>query len=429
MNYTQNEKIMQVKNSTLVVGVDIAKNKHAARAFNFRGIEYDKAIFFENNEAGFKKLLHWIRKISEKGNKTDVIVGMEPTGHYWFALEEYLRRKTDFLRVVVNPAHVKRIKTLDDNSPTKTDKKDAKVIAKLVVEGRYSVPHMPEKEYADLRVAMSHRERLVKDIIDLSNKVQQLLDKYFPEYKKVFKKWDGKASVAVLKELFLPELILEKTDEEIVEVFRKGANRAVGIKRARKLKKAALNSIGIREGGEFTRFELRNLLEQYELLNKQKDLLEEKVEKLLESMPEAKYMESVKGVGFMTVAGFIAEVGDVNNYDHPKQIQKLAGLNLKENSSGKHQGQTRITKRGRPKLRALLYRVMMPMLANNLEFKKLHEYYTTRRDNPLKKKQSMIALACKLIRIFFALGQKHVMYDGGKLMNDIERNLSLQEVA
>jgi transposase len=429
MNYTQNEKIMQVKNSTLVVGVDIAKNKHAARAFNFRGIEYDKAIFFENNEAGFKKLLHWIRKVSEEENKTDVIVGMEPTGHYWFVLEEYLRRKTDFLRVVVNPAHVKRIKTLDDNSPTKTDKKDAKVIAKLVVEGRYSIPHMPEKEYADLRVAMSHRERLVKDIIDLSNKVQQLLDKYFPEYKTVFKKWDGKASVAVLKELFLPELILKKTDEEIVEIFKKGANRAVGIKRARKLKKAALNSVGIKEGAEFARFELNNILEQFELLKKQLELLEEKVEKLLENMEEAKYMESVKGVGVITVAGFIAEVGDINNYEHPKQIQKLAGLNLKENSSGKHQGQTRITKRGRPKLRALLYRVMMPMLTNNKEFKMLHEYYTTRRDNPLKKKQSMIALSCKLIRIFFALGQKNVMYDGKKLMNDIERNLSLQEVA
>ncbi|TDP26976.1 IS110 family transposase [Halanaerobium congolense] len=429
MNYTQNKKIMQVKVSTLVVGVDIAKNKHAARAFNFRGIEYDKAIFFENNEAGFKKLLHWIKKVSEKENKTNVIVGMEPTGHYWLPLEEYLRRKTDFLRVVVNPAHVKKSKSLDDNSPTKTDRKDAKVIAKLVIDGRYSVPHMPEKEYADLRVAMTHRERLVKDIVNLSNKIQQLIDKYFPEYSTVFKKWDGKASAAVLKELFLPELILEKTEEEIVEIFRKGANRAVGIKRARKLKKAALSSIGIKEGGEFARLELNNLIEQYELLTKQKELLEEKVEKLLENMEEAKYMESVMGVGLITVAGFIAEIGDINDYDHPKQIQKLAGLNLKEHSSGKHLGQTRITKRGRPKLRALLYRVMLPILANNQEFKQLHEYYTTRRDNPLKPKQSMIALACKLIRIFFALGQKHVMYDGEKLMNDIERNLNLQEAA
>lgn len=429
MNYTQNKKIMQVKVSTLVVGLDIAKNKHAARAFNFRGIECDKVIFFENNEAGFKKLLHWIKKISEKENKTDVIVGMEPTGHYWLPLEEYLRRKTNFLIVVVNPAHVKKSKSLDDNSPTKTDRKDAKVIAKLVIEGRYSVPHMPEKEYADLRVAMTHRERLVKDIVNLSNKVHQLIDKYFPEYPTVFKKWDGKASVAVLKELFLPELILEKNEKEIVEVFKKGANRAVGIKRARKLKKAALNSVGIKEGAEFARFELNNILEQFDLLKKQLELLEEKVEKLLENMPEAKYMESVKGVGLITVAGFIAEVGDVNNYDHPKQIQKLAGLNLMENSSGKHLGQTRITKRGRPKLRALLYRVMLPILAKNQEFKQLHEYYTTRKNNPLKPKQSMIALACKLIRIFFALGQKHVMYDGEKLMNDIERNLDLQEAA
>ncbi len=221
MNYTQNEKIMQVKNSTLVVGVDIAKNKHAARAFDFRGIEYDKAIFFENNEAGFKKLLHWIKKVSEKENKTDVIIGMEPTGHYWLALEEYLRRKTDFMRVVVNPAHVKKSKSLDDNSPTKTDRKDAKVIAKLVVEGRYSIPHMPVKEYAEIRVAMTHRERLVKDTINISNKVQQLIDKYFPEYETVFKSWDGKASIAVLKEIFLPEMIVDKTEKEIVEIFKK----------------------------------------------------------------------------------------------------------------------------------------------------------------------------------------------------------------
>jgi len=429
MNYTQNEKIMQVKNSTLVVGVDIAKSKHAARAFDFRGIEYDKAIFFENNEAGFKKLLHWIKIVSEKEDKTDVIIGMEPTGHYWLALEEYLRRNTDFMRVVVNPAHVNKSKSLDDNSPTKTDRKDAKVIAKLVVEGRYSIPHMPVKEYAEIRVAMTHRERLIKNIINISNKVQQLIDKYFPEYENVFKNWDGKASIAVLKEIFLPESIVDKTEKEIVEIFKKGANRAVGIKRARKLKKAALNSIGIKEGGEFAQLELRNLLEQFELLNKQKELLEEKVEKLLENMEEAKYMESVKGVGLITVAGFIAEVGDINNYSHPKQIQKLAGLNLKEHSSGKHKGQTRITKRGRPKLRALLYRVVMPMLANNQEFKQLHEYYTTRKNNPLKPKQSMIALACKLIRIFFALGQKQVKYDGEKLMSDIERNLNLQEAA
>ena len=106
------------------------------------------------------------------------------------------------------------------------------------------------------------------------------------------------------------------------------------------------------------------------------------------------------------MAGFLAEVGDLSHYRHPRQIQKLAGLNLKENSSGKHKGQTRITKRGRPRLRALLFRCILPLVAKNEDFKALHEEHTTRSVNPLKKKQSLIALCCKLIRNLFALGRK-----------------------
>ena len=89
-------------------------------------------------------------------------------------------------------------------------------------------------------------------------------------------------------------------------------------------------------------------------------------------------MLSVPGVGLVTVAGFLAEVGDLAGYDNPRQIQKLAGLNLKENSSGKHKGRTTISKRGRPKLRSLLFRCVIPLLAKNAEFQALHRYYTQR---------------------------------------------------
>ncbi len=58
-------------------------------------------------------------------------------------------------------------------------------------------------------------------------------------------------------------------------------------------------------------------------------------------------MLEVSGIGRDTVAGFFAEVGDLRDYQHPRQIVKLAGLSLKENTSGKHKGQTKITKRGR----------------------------------------------------------------------------------
>jgi transposase len=118
--------------------------------------------------------------------------------------------------------------------------------------------------------------------------------------------------------------------------------------------------------------------------------LEKEIEELALQIPVVKEMLTIKGVGIMTAVGFVSEVGDIKKFTHPNQIQKLAGLNLSEDSSGKHKGKTSISKRGRARLRALLFRVIMPLVSKNNEFKILHEYYTSRKENPLKKKQSLI---------------------------------------
>lgn len=128
---------------------------------------------------------------------------------------------------------------------------------------------------------------------------------------------------------------------------------------------------------------------------------------------------AIKGVGSITIAGFIAEVGDIRRFDSPKQIQKCAGLELVENSSGKHKGRTRISKRGRRKLRKILYQVMVPLLARNKEFRGIYDYYVTRVKNPLKRRQAMVAVSCKLIRVFYAVLTKGVEYDSFKMMSDI----------
>ena len=99
----------------------------------------------------------------------------------------------------------------------------------------------------------------------------------------------------------------------------------------------------------------------------------------------------------ITIAGFIAVVGDIRRFDSPKQIQKYAGLELVENSSGKHKGRTRISKRGRRKLRKILYQVMVPLLARNREFREIYDYYVTRVKNPLKRRQAMVAVSCQNI--------------------------------
>lgn len=113
----------------------------------------------------------------------------------------------------------------------------------------------------------------------------------------------------------------------------------------------------------------------------------------------------------------------------PRQIIKLAGLSLKENTSGKHKGQTKITKRGRKSLRALLFRVAMPLVAKNSAFKALHEYYTKRPNNPLKKMQSLIAICNKVIRILFAIGKKQCEFSEERMLQDIPHMATLKIAA
>ena len=142
MDYnTQNKKIEAVTEKTLVIGIDVGSETHYARAFDHRGIEYSKKPFkFSNDEAGFAELKTWILEHMKVHDKDKVMPGMEPTGHYWFNLGKFLQ-DNDMKPVLVNPHHVKKSKELDDNTQNKNDRKDPKVIAGLVREGRYCIEH------------------------------------------------------------------------------------------------------------------------------------------------------------------------------------------------------------------------------------------------------------------------------------------------
>jgi transposase len=418
MNYNQNHKISQITSETLIVGVDIAKHNHVARAQDFRGLELGKTCFFENTKAGFHTFLDWITQLVKGCKLNQVIVGMEPTGHYWLNLA-HLLKENNIKFVSVNPLHVKRSKELDDNSPTKNDVKDAKVIAQLVKDGRYAEPTIPQGIYAELRVAKKLRDLLNVDLQVVQGQVHNWLDRYFPEFLTVFKSWEGKAAIHFLKLEALPHELVNYTDEELLLSLRQVVKRSIGLKKIRALKEAADRSIGIRQGAAMAKLELRALLEKYDFIQMKFEELDHQLDQLLDHIPGVTQMLEVSGIGRDTVAGFFAEVGDLRDYQHPRQIVKLAGLSLKENTSGKHKGQTKITKRGRKKLRALLFRAAMILVAKNKAFRALHIYYTTRSHNPLKKMQSLIALCNKLIRILFSIGKKQFTFQEDKMLKDI----------
>lgn len=420
MKYTQNERIMQITEKTLIVGIDVGSEKHYARAFNFRGVEYGKLLIFHNDAEGFAIFEGWIRKLAVQNGFKDVTVGMEPTGHYWFTLGEHIKR-TGMRIVLVNPHHVKKSKELDDNNPSKTDRKDPKTIAMLVKDGRYMEPYIPEGIYKELRNLMDSRWRITKELFAIKNRIGRWISIYYPEFTKVFVDWEGKAAMLILKECPTPAKIIEKGIDGIIAIWKEHKIRAVGMKRAVMLLEMARLSIGTKEGMTSAENELQMLLEDYESKMRQYERTMDLVERLAREIPGFEEMLAIKGVGLVTAAGFIAEIGDVRRFSHPKQIQKLAGLSLKENSSGKHKGKTTICKRGRRRLRYYLTFGIMPLLSKNEEFKALHAYYTSRKENPLKKMQSLVALSNKLIRIFYVILTKNVTYDPQKMIRDIRR--------
>jgi transposase len=325
--------------------------------------------------------------------------------------------------------HVRKSKELDDNSPTKNDTKDAKVIAQLIKDGRYSEPMLPEGTYAELREGMKLYDQLIQDQTRIKARMANWLDRYFPEFTTVFKNWEGKAALQILRQGFLPHELVQQPDDVLLAEIRKAAERGVGIKRVKLLKAAAARSVGMTVGSRFAKEECRFLIERYDDLAARIHQLAEALCERVLTIHGAKEISEIKGIGLMTVVGFFAEVGDLSQYDHPRQILKLAGLNLRLNASGMHKGQTTITRRGRKRLRALLFRVAMPLASQNEAFKKLHDYYRHRAEHPLTGKQSLIALCNKLIRVLFVIGRRQCAFSEERMMQDMPHLQHQQRIA
>lgn len=171
-----NKKFKTITFKTLVVGVDIAKHTQWARFVDCRGIEHSKALRFENNKNGFYTILTRIYEICKQEDFDKVVVGMKPTGHYWKAFANFLMKQAKITVVLVNPYHTKKAKELDDNSQTKSDKKDALMIARLVKDGRYFETYIPHEVYAELRGLTTTRNSINKRKKSVMNTITAVLD-------------------------------------------------------------------------------------------------------------------------------------------------------------------------------------------------------------------------------------------------------------
>jgi len=410
MKSAQAEKLDLVKGKILIVGVDVAKKKNYARFIDPQGYELCKHFRFSNDLDGMLSFISKIKHLEQSHGLERTVIGMEPSGHYWEPLA-YLLKEYQYTQVLVNPYHVKCSKEMEDNSPSKSDEKDALLIAKLVKDGKYFKMYLPEGIYRDLRNLNRERYQLRKKLNSAKNRLIAQLDVYFPEFASVFKNPLGRTAVYILEHYAFPQNITVLPLDKLSEEIKKASKSKLGLKKALALKEVSAQSVGIKEGLTSASYRIKSCLGEISFYMIKLESIKKEMEHMLEQTGFSRNLLSIPGVGVITAARFLGEVGDIGRFNSAEQIIKLAGLNLKTNSSGEKKGQTTITKRGRCELRSLLYQSALIMIVNNPEMMRCYHHYRTRRNNPLKSKQALVIIMKKTVRIMFALITKDELYD------------------
>ncbi len=404
MKLNKTKKVTKINSKTLIATLDIGKNVQYGyfRAPNGNDI---KPFAFYNSKKSFNAFWAKLVEFKNKAKLEDIVIGFESTGPYAEPLFHFLRKKPVKL-VQVNPVHTKRVKELTGNSPNKTDKKDPRVIADVICLGHALTLVVPEGPAAELRRLSQARERAIKTRTAMINQLQHLMFVIFPEFFTVLN-ISTKTARYFTKHYTTPEKIYALGLDSVSQIMKKVSRGKLGQERAKQLHEAAADSVGISEGKQSIVFEIEHLVARIEAEDQFVDCLEQQMCDYLQQIPYSQSILSIKGLAEVTVAGLIGEVADFNKFDTISEVMKLAGLDLYEISSGKHRGQRRISKRGRPLMRKLLF-----FAAINVVKSKgiMHKKYQQMLDRGMLKMKALVAISRKLLAIIFALVRDQTRY-------------------
>jgi transposase len=389
----------------MIVSLDIGKGFHFGY---FRTLDGQEITPFEfpNCRDGYHLFWKRLCRFKKVHGLRDVLVGFESTGPYAEPILHFLRQRPVRL-VQINPMHSRRVKELTGNSPNKTDGKDPRVIADVMMLGHSLTLVVPEGAAADLRRLTQARERALRARTAMLNQLQHLLFVIFPEFLKVIRTLSCKTGLYLVGHYPTPQAIVALGQKDLVRTMKRISRGKMGKESAQQLFQAAHASVGITEGRNSVAAEIHYLIDQISSTNTFIDGLETQMKAHLHQIPYSACLLSLKGVGPVTAAGLIGEVGDFSKFSTIAETTKLAGLDLFEVSSGKHKGRRHISKRGRPLMRKLLFFAAI----NTVRAKGImHEPYTRMLERGMPKVKALVAISRKLLAIIFALARDRSMY-------------------
>jgi transposase len=415
------KKTKAVNQNILIATVDGGKDTHYGYYRCPDGTE-GKSLPFWNNGRGFQEFWERISSAARTQGLPEIIVGFESTGPYMEPLTQFLKSKTGVRLVQVNPMHTKRLKELPGNSPLKTDRKDPKVIADIIELGHALTVVIPEGPAAELRRLTQGRERTIESRTRLFNQLQSLLVISFPEFLQVMTDIKTASAQHLLRHYPTAQHIVSLGEPALAALLRKVSRGRLSEDRARALFEAANESVGVQDGRSSMLLEIELMLDTIATYDRFIERLETETLQYLEEIPYSHIILSLKGIGTVTAAGLIGEVGDFTKFRTISEVLKLAGLDLYEVSSGQHKGKLRISKRGRPLMRKLLYFAALSAVHKGGI---MHEWYQQALGRGMIKTKALVAVSRKLLGIIFALVRDHSVY----IENYTKQKSILQEAA
>lgn len=405
----------QVNNPVLakanwVVGIDIGKKKISCAL-----MKKDQTVLCRFNTKasidGYKKILDLVKEKTKGRGK--VVYAMEPTGHYWMALGQFFEDHNQQY-VLMHPLAVARSREVVRLNRGKTDPMDARLIGELACQGIATRTQIPEDYWATLRFLAREFMDREKDIVREKLRTISYVETTLPDFLKIFPNplcLTGRACLRTLANF--KEAIKSDFPSFEKQARKHYTGKRLLISRVRQIYDTLrqTETIGLRSGRHAMFHRIINSLERLEVAEKQQETTEQSLLSCYNQSEYKKYLNSVQGTTPTTNALVLGFMGNPASYDNPKTLAKLAGCDPVLNESGKYQGKTSISHRGRSLLRKAADRTAFSIEKRNVVFRNFFHHLVTRQKNKLTKRQARIACINKYFRIIWVLCNHQVTFN------------------
>jgi len=396
----------RISKKTLIVGVDVGNVFNALGFMDKDGNVLGSCAKLYNSREGFEQFREMIEGLKVKHHLKDVLIGMEPTGHYWRKLAYFAKDYGYEVRFVRTTA-LKHHRELDESSSAKSDRRDALTIANITREGKYIDTVIEDGPLRQLRTLSKARERLLRYSVSAKNSLHAALDDYFPELHDMFWSMGSRSLWTILEKCPFPQDVMLMDVTTLQDLIARSSRKKAGsAQKASDLYEAAQKSIGVKQIGSADRYRVEVCLEEVKRTVLTLKNIDIQLKLMLKDIPSASYLMSIPGVGPLSAAVFLGELGDPAHFHNARQIVKYAGYDPQESDSGSWIGRRFISKKGRWLLRKYLFFMSMRVVVLSKYFQ---EYYRRKLETKNRfgqqprRKEMLCAVAIKLIKVIFAL--------------------------